>query len=310
MSPGAWSCRGSCSNRQRAADTQSNRSITIRSDRPCLRHGGGVVADEDWLEGEGFSWAHGRGWSTSWSHSLQAWGLWLRAWVCWHRDFSCRPRWRAIQSRASRLTADKGDDDYGQIWADEDDGSTSDDLRGIRSDVYIVTGAQCQRISSVTVQSPSRNGEFEFGFIRGWWGPSACDGVDHDHFYTQPTLFDVQIQDGSGYDCKFWPNKHPTEEQYDLFRSSDINGNSYWGCYWDGEELQPNGVDMDFSRGHGVVNMERGSPNDGGHAEFLDIEEYHDGNGWTYIESPSVEFDGDPDFVMDFPTNHSANVHD
>jgi hypothetical protein len=199
------------------------------------------------------------------------------------------------------------DDDYGQIDAEERDGSTADDLRGLRSDVWVATSSECQRISSVFVFSPTHNGVYEFGWFRGWWGTDPCSGVDHGHFYVNATVFSVWEPNSGSGGCTVWGDNHPTST-FHLFRGSDIDANTYWGGYLDGVALQPNGVNLDFARGYGGVNMERGHPDDSGFAEFDNINEYHDGNGWTVTNNLDQTFDNDPDFHLSILNNHHVEM--
>jgi hypothetical protein len=195
-------------------------------------------------------------------------------------------------------------DDYGQIDAEENDGSTSDDLRGLNSDVWVAASAECQRISSVFVFSPSYNGFYEFGYVLGW---STCSG----NYYQDPTVFSVWEPNSGRIDCTVWGSNHPSDGQTHNFRASDVNANTYWGGYLDGDALQPDGVNLDFARGHGGINMERGHPNDSGYADFQDIEEYHDGNGWTFTDDIDETVDIDPDYHLDVVNEHHGEmVHD
>lgn len=119
-------------------------------------------------------------------------------------------------------TGRQGDDDYGQI----DAGETADsNENGLRSDVRIIDAgnASCQYISSVQINSASGHGAFEFGYIIGCWGPSGCSGVDHDHYYAEPTLFNVRVTDSGSYSCVLFPNDHPSQQTYRNLRVSDLN---------------------------------------------------------------------------------------
>lgn len=72
--------------------------------------------------------------------------------------------------------------------------------------------------------------------------------------------------------------------------------------------LQPNGINMNFARGHGILNMERGGVNDLGKALFQNIEEYHAGNLWTVTNDLSVYFDHDFEYGLVTPDEHTANI--
>lgn len=197
-----------------------------------------------------------------------------------------------------------GDDDYGQIDAMEEDGYNTT-MRGVRAHMYASKGAHCQRVSSIAVEGAG-GGTFEFGWLRGWWGPSSCQGVDHDHYYSHPTLFNVRVTNAGHYSCRFWAHRHPSDGSFDTYRASDANANTYWGCRFNGISLQPHGVNMDFSEGTGVVNMERGNQHDGGYADWTRISEYHDGNGWSYFDNVRKYYDIDPDYHFHRIDGHHA----
>lgn len=203
------------------------------------------------------------------------------------------------------------EDDYGQVGGHElvqDNGAAQGGIRGTRAKLYINKGASCQRIQGVHVLSPTGNGQFEFAYIRGWWGPSSCNGVDHNHFYTKPTLFNVRIDTNGSYGCKFWPAKHPTPGNWEQFRASDVNANTYFGSWWKGQELQPNGIDLSFSAGHGAINMERGGSNDSGLAKFNNVQEYRDANGWTNFDHLGIYYDHDVDYDLHTPDGHTGRI--
>lgn len=182
--------------------------------------------------------------------------------------------------------------DYGQIGTAEDlDNPTSDDARGTIAEVWVSGGAACQRISSIYVKSPSWNGSFEFGWVLGY---SGCNGQT----YSAPRLFWWATQATSAVtSCGVWANSNlPEQSQSDIFRVSDTNANTFWGSYFNGVSLQPNGVDMDFARGWSTAAMERGSATDGGFAQWDSLREYHDANGWTNWDDANQWVDHDPDY--------------
>lgn len=196
-----------------------------------------------------------------------------------------------------------GEDDYGQVEGIESDGASADQLRGVRSDVWVVNGAACQRISSVIILSPSFNGHFEFGYFRGWI--QGCEGTAH---FDRPTVFAHWNPNTGSTGCRVFEAQHPSDNQTHLFRASDVNADRLWGGWLDGDELQPNGVELDFTRGWGVINTERGHPNDSGSAEFSNIEEYHDSNGWTYTNGLQPYYDRDPDYHLRVVNSHHGEV--
>jgi hypothetical protein len=192
--------------------------------------------------------------------------------------------------------------DYGQVGAAEDpSNTTSDDIRGTRASVRIGNGpTPCQRISSIYVQSPTGGGLFEFGWVIGY---SNCSNQTYSH----PHLFYWSIQRSTGASqCRVWTSPTPTEAQYDTLQVSDTNANSYWGSYFNGGNLQPNGINMDFARGWSTVAMERGGTNDDGYARWNELSEYHDGNGWSYWDNGTQVVDNDPAYHLEMLNVHSA----
>ncbi len=182
--------------------------------------------------------------------------------------------------------------DYGQTGAQEaPNDSTSDDIRGTRANVKAATGpTNCQRISSITNFSPSFNGAFEMGMVIGY---SHVSGSTYAH----PHIFNFAIEASTGDVAikKVWTSPLPTEGTFETLQVSDTNANTYWGCYFNGAQLQPNGVNMDFARGWSVVSMERGWSSDSGYGRWEEIREYHDGNGWTYWDNATAITAGDTD---------------
>jgi hypothetical protein len=173
--------------------------------------------------------------------------------------------------------------DYGQVAGIEDpNSSVSDDSRGTFSANHIAAGpTNCQRISSIYVFSPDFSGDFEFGWVLGW---SNCSQTSYVH----PHLFYWAHTQSGTSTCKVWSSPTPTEGNDDAMRVSDTNANTYWGSYFLGNALQPNGVNMDFSRGWSIVGMERGASSDSGYAKWSELQEYHDGNGWSYWDVPTA----------------------
>jgi hypothetical protein len=167
-----------------------------------------------------------------------------------------------------------------------------------------VSGAWCQRVSSIYIFSPSLAGWFEFGYLVGY---SNCAGYT-DFFYENPTLFYWSRTNSGTTRCRVWENRHPVSGQYDAFRASDINSNTYWGSYLNGEERQPDGVNMDFARGWNYLGMERGHRDDGGFARFNELQEYHDGNGWTRSDDLSPCCETDPDYHLDVINDYTGRV--
>jgi hypothetical protein len=211
------------------------------------------------------------------------------------------PAAQAEQARSCVLNGD-----YGWTRAMELSGQAQDnDARGTRADIYIPTsGAQCQRVASVYGVSPSRASRFEFGFFIGY---HTC-GSD-TKFYVHPTLFYWAHHSNGTSQCGVWTGRHPLEGQYDAFRASDINANTYWGSYFNGEALQPDGINMDFSKSYNAVGSERGGAADDGTARFHQLNEYHDGNGWTIWNGLTDDAPGhNPGYHLDVVNTYTGNV--
>lgn len=163
-------------------------------------------------------------------------------------------------------------------------------MDGNRGDLLVPeTNTQCQRINSVYVQTV-QGGSFEFGWVIGW---SSCT----DEYYHEATAFAWWVQNTGARGCRVFARK-PTGGQHHNFRSSDLNSNSYWGGWLNGDELQPNGVNMDFTQGIGAIGMERGDDADSGYTHFRNMDENHDSNGWTQWNDLSPNLDFDPDYRL------------
>ena len=78
--------------------------------------------------------------------------------------------------------------------------------------------------------------------------------------------------------CRVFASRQPSAGTH-TFRISDTNGNFYWGPWFDGEELEPSGVLLDFTTGASYVGMERGSAADSPNAEWWALGGWRSG-GW------------------------------
>lgn len=201
--------------------------------------------------------------------------------------------------------------DEGLLVDEERDAAGAQPTVGVQSYVRVVDGADCQRIRAVFMRGPGGAG-VEFGYLIGWWGPSPCAGVDHNHFYVHPTLFAVGFDTDGDYFCQFWENRHPNEATYDYFEVSDGNKNGVWEAFWNGSEQLPLSLPMDFSDGAASVSMERRIPNDSGYARFNYISEWHyQGNGWSNTDDLRPRYNLDPDYHIENPNEHTSKmVHD
>ncbi len=191
-----------------------------------------------------------------------------------------------------------GDDDYGQFTVTE----AGTDGDGTRADVWFTgSNMQCQKISTLGVYSPTGNGFWEFGWILGWWGPSSGDR------YLVPTMFAVgHNSTGASVYEHVWTGRTPTPGKFHNVRASDLNENTYWGGFVDGDGGFDPAANMDFANGSPYVNWERGHPDDepaGG--EFKSIEEHTGSPGneiWNYTDSLSGAGD-DPEYDLTIDTN-------
>lgn len=107
----------------------------------------------------------------------------------------------------------------------------------------------------------------------------------------------------------FWEDRHPASGQYDYFRVSDLNTDSYWSSWFNQEMLQPNGVDMDFIEGLNQIGMERGHSNNSCFARWDDLQEQHISNGWAVWNNPSPGVDRDPDCNRHVIDNNTVAVY-
>lgn len=197
--------------------------------------------------------------------------------------------------------------DHGQVAAIEaPHRGPSRHIRGTKGKVWIAPrGTHCQRISSLYVFSSSFKGVFEFGYVVGY---SNCS----HHTYRKPTLFSwAHSTRGGRLKCHVWPNRHPDSGQSDTFTASDKNGNKFWGGYFNGHQLQPKGVKLNFDHGWSALGMERGSNRDGGHAEFHKLREYHYDSDWSRWDRLTRTGDTDPQYHLRRLNHHAGNVvHD
>lgn len=159
---------------------------------------------------------------------------------------------------------------------------------GTMADMWVPAGpTTCQRVSSIYVTTGLSRGFFEFGVILGY---SACNGVT----YTVPRLFYWATNSSGQRKCGILPGQL-AERQYDTFRASDLNRNTVWGGWLNGVELQPDGVDLDFSAGFSSVARERQLV-DNGFAKWTNLKEWHPTNSWTLWDDGTCLAESDPDY--------------
>jgi hypothetical protein len=191
-----------------------------------------------------------------------------------------------------------GGDDYRHVQAEER-GTSYSSLHGVRSNVLVSSSASCQRVSSVYVFSGTRNSVFEFGIVHGY---SSCT----DQVYSTPRPFAVWDTGSTATGCRVFEQRTPVPGNLESIRGSDVDQNTYWGSWYKGDELQPSGVNLDFSAGPGGVNVENGHPSDNGYARFDDVQEYL--SAWSNFDSISAYVDISPGYHMEFPNVFTMRV--
>ncbi len=111
-----------------------------------------------------------------------------------------------------------------------------------------------------------------------------------------PRRFSPGSDDGDGATIHYriFPGLNIGAGVYRHFRLSDINGNTVYGGYIDADEKMV--VNTTFSQGVGLTNGERDNPTDSAYSSFKDLDEYHDGNGWSNWDNVARFADTDPNF--------------
>lgn len=168
---------------------------------------------------------------------------------------------------------------------------------GTRSEVRVINGAgvDCQHISSIFTWNGA--GGFEFGYVIGY---SNCPGHTGQYFTNPKKMFWAFTSQGSFVACNVWEGASLPEATFQTFQGSDTNANGYWGSWYNGNELQPNGVLLDFNSGMNGWGMERGDASDDGYARFNELSEYHDNTpGWSRWDDQRLNNDVDPDWHYD-----------
>jgi hypothetical protein len=162
----------------------------------------------------------------------------------------------------------------------------------------------CQRVSSISLTSVG-GGLLEVGWITGEVDSSYCN----IQAVSRATMFIVWRNEGGLYHC-FVTSNRPSGGTFHNFKLSDENANSWWGAWLDGNSLTPNGIDLNFTQGFNLVSMERGMPADSGSAKWISIQEFHDGNQWTYWDNATRAdlVPDDPDWVTRIINSHEADT--
>lgn len=194
--------------------------------------------------------------------------------------------------------------DYGTVSAVEDpNNSTSNNVRGTIASEYIPAGpTDCQRVSSVYVQTAVGSG-MEFGAVVGY---SNCSGSTYAHAHL---FYWAQYSNGA-HSCRVF-SQLPNEGAYDTMQVSDTNANSNWGVAWNSTNLVSDSINMDFTQGYSLTGMERGGSTDSGYARWVNLQEYHDGNGWSLWDNASLNSDTDPAYHYSRVNAYTvASVHD
>lgn len=197
-------------------------------------------------------------------------------------------------------------DDYGSMAVDEIGGGQVIHS-GIRTGVLVGNSANCQRINSVYANSSNRASLAEFGYAIGWIACFHNPPYDTFEWHTEPTLFAVGLDAANNRYCSIWSTTHPISGQTDSFRESDKNMNTYWGGWWKGIEMQPSGMNLDFSQGRIGVNAERASSGDNMHAVFNNLEELINGT-WSDTDNLGAFYNTDPVYVWQVPNQQTAKI--
>lgn len=216
------------------------------------------------------------------------------------------PRDGTVLREASQVVRD-GDvprcarDDFGQVGAIEAPGKkSSKKIGGTRSKVWIPPKkTRCQRIGSIYVYSKSESGLFEFGYVVGYFSCSR-------QTYHRPRLFYYARSNRGGSSCYVF-GRLPKPRQFDTLTGSDKNGNTVWGAYFNGHQLQPDGVDLDFKRGKSLVAVERATRRDSSKAKFNKIRKYLKGR-WTRWDRLTRTHRTDVDFKMKRVNAYTGHV--
>ena len=185
--------------------------------------------------------------------------------------------------------------EYGAVSAKQVDAYTFTS-RGTRSDVRVIDGAgvDCQHISSIFAWNGS--GGFEVGYVIGY---SNCPGHTGQFFVNPKKMYWAFNSQGTFVGCNVWEGASLPEATFQTFQGSDSNANGYWGFWYNGTNLQPNGVLLDFNSAMNGWGMERGDSSDDGYARFNELSEYHDNTpGWSRWDDQRLNSDSDP--VLDY----------
>jgi hypothetical protein len=167
--------------------------------------------------------------------------------------------------------------------------------RGTRADVRVVGNSDvvCQHISSLFVWNG--NGGAEFGYVIGY---SNCAGYTGTFRSNAKPFIYVRTASGTQHGCKVFTGRNLPQQTYQSMRISDKNADYRWGPWLNGEELLPGsqGYVLDFNQGMNGFGMERGNPPDPGYSRNNNLEEYHDGNGWSPWDDLRKNSASDPDY--------------
>ncbi len=174
---------------------------------------------------------------------------------------------------------------------------------GVIADTHVADTKYCQRISSLYVVDGSSPGAFEFGWV---WGYSGCNNL----WYSQPTMFEVYVTDTGAAACEVYASETLATGQSDVLRASDANRNGIFGGYVNGVEVSASVIDLGWIGGGLVVATERQNVNESGYGRWTDLQEHHNGDGWTSWDNardadPAYATSTDPDFHWD---REGANV--
>jgi hypothetical protein len=175
-----------------------------------------------------------------------------------------------------------------------------------RSRVIATSDVHCQHISSIHVWNGT--GGIEFGYVIGY---SNCPGYTGTYYHDPKPFYFAFNSSGFFVGCRVWTGRSLEQASLQTFRVSDTNGNYHWGSWLDGEELQPDGVMLDFNQGKNGLGMERGNPGDDGFSRFEKVSEYHPnspGDGWSRLDDLRLLRDTDPKYKFDVVNEYTGRM--
>jgi hypothetical protein len=190
---------------------------------------------------------------------------------------------------------------------------------GIRADLYggswnsLGNGGDCDRVTSIAVNSVGGTGAVEFGWVLGWLPRAGVDiGADkcNDDYYKLPHLFMTWTPIGGVYHCRDLAN-HALEGDFTTFSVTDNDLDTVWKAYFQGN-FQGN-ANVNFTHGHVITNGERHNQAiDTAYAHFQALKKQvvGDGNTWFAFccSSGDGDINNDPGFHWHLNSNTDTEV--